>query len=357
MANAYVDSRAVAYLLQTRVRQRVMDYVVNSSPLMREINKAGCIKYNQKWNVGYEFYAQWRNSFVGQVFGVGDFQNVQGSVPDDNVKITVPGSNLMASIALSKLFNQRTQGMSGPDANYDLLMTQINTIKQALAITFIKDLYADGTQRATDTKAPMIGLKGAIANTGTYLGIDRTAAANSVAGGPWWRAQVNTAVANFNAETTLSGEKDGLIQMRDLHTKITLIGKQSGGDIPKDLTQGNEDYDAVFTGALGYEYYMNAFQGRRRYTSDQSDANADVTFYRKPVFPDAYFTPAVAPADAMYFIPYKYLHIMSAEKSGSLFDLQAEGKINLVDTQIFGGQYVTYIDKPLAFGKLPITNQ
>jgi len=261
---------AIAALTEKKYIPKLVDNFFKSNPLLVYLKKR-----EQTFPGGYKIVEP---LIYGNISGVTSYSLYDQVVYDTSIPISaaefVP-KNIVAPIIISK--DEELQN-SGETQVLQLLKSKIQIVEETLKATVTSQLYSDGTGNGGKD---ITGLAAAIADSGVYGGIDRSAH-------DWWKAKVvsnNVSSIGTSADLSLTNMVRTFLSVSD----------------------GNDQPDLILCGVATWHEYFKAIENKVELTTVLGKEMANygfqtLEFMGKPVVADLN-----CPEGLMYFLNSKYI--------------------------------------------------
>lgn len=215
----------------------------------------------------------------GNISGIKSYSLYDTISYDTNIPVSAAEfepKNIVAPIIISKDEELKN---SGETQVISMLESKIQIVEKTLKDTVATQLYGDGLG---NSGKDLTGLAAAIANTGTYGGIDRATNA-------WWNAKI---VTNNTAVPGTAKALDVNMMMR------TFLS----------ISDGNDQPDLILCGIATWHEYFKAVESKIQITTTMGKKMADygfqtLEFMGKPIMADPN-----CPEGIMYFLNSKNMN-------------------------------------------------
>lgn len=257
------------------------DQIVKESCLLRRLKEAGCVKTGMGGD-GFDFRVRHTKSSI--VKAVGDNSVAQAQTTQNFLKVQGNYAAYAAPLMVSRLQMKRNEGASQFAKLFALWEEQLNEFHQAFQERLCSDLSYDGTARTGDEATPMDGLEAIVDTDNTYLGIDRSTAANE-----FWRAHTR-AVPNDALDDDDADGVSNLLQHLFLAHQDACIGTSKDKGIGRDLSSGKNKPDLLYTSATTFNNFRLSMLPQWQYSGGKADPGHELMFMGCPIEWDTFAT-------------------------------------------------------------------
>ena len=276
----------------------ISDAVINDCELTKYLKDKGLISFN---NGGDGFDLRLRSSRSAIGGATEDFGSNTAATVSPFVKVSGVYKKYRWDLFESLLQEERNKNAPSEAKMFDMIMEDLNEVKQAAADRLATHLYGDGATQSTgdvSATAPMLGLEAIIDDDNTYLGVARSS-------NTYIQAQIKTSTGStFDQDTDNNGVAQGIQDMDELFVSCSKGAASDGGSIRPDLNTTKDSPDYFIGSSTNWRRYCRCLQAQRMYTDAKQDSEQTITYQSRPFKWDTYCT-----ADRIYFLNSKHLNL------------------------------------------------
>jgi hypothetical protein len=248
-----------ALTVSEKIVPLVADQIINCNKLIKKLDSSSMIEYGHGGD-GFQLQVRYADSGIGGA--TSDYAPTQLRTTQPFMNATDTYRQYKWPLFIAAFPAQRNANADKTAKLTDLVKNSVNEVKQSASTRIGRHAYTGtlGSALPGDAGIPINGLDDIMSQTNTFMGIDRSVAANS-----WWLAQTGT-VANFTADSSSIGQSDGVQAMEALYL-LCSQGKQEGDDVPDTVAGDQSNPDYIITSSTVFRGYWTSLSPQQRYSN------------------------------------------------------------------------------------------